>query len=227
MDIVGHRGACGHAPENTLRSFRKAIELGCQRAELDVHLSKDGVPVVIHDSKLERTTNGRGDVKELTLSELKQLDAGDGEQIPTLLEVMELSRGKIGLQIELKDPDSPPPVAELVQKYRNATKVVITSFDLALISEFGRLMPLVPRGLLNRKANLDMVAVAQEHGHSWICPRFDVVIQELVRKAHASALRVYVYHVNERNLAHKLISWRVDAIGTDDPEMVSELLSRT
>jgi glycerophosphoryl diester phosphodiesterase len=183
--------------------------------------------VVIHDPNVERTTNGRGDVKELTLSELKQLDAGDLEQIPTLLEVMELCRGRIDLQIDLKDPNSPIPVAELIRSHWEPASSVITSFDLALISEFGRLMPLVPRGLLNRKANLDMVVVAQEHGHRWICPRSDIVVQELVQKAHAAALRVYVYHVNDRKLAQKLTSWRVDAIGTDDPAMLSELLSTT
>src|SRR4030067_2463012 len=87
MLIVGHCGALGHAPENTLKSFAKAIALGCGRVEFDVHLSQDGIPMVIHDSTLDRTTNGKGPVRGLPLAELKKLDAGDGEPIPTLVEV--------------------------------------------------------------------------------------------------------------------------------------------
>ena len=160
MVIVGHRGACGHAPENTLKSFAKAIELGCQRVELDIHLSKDGVPVVIHDPTVDRTTNGKGAVKRLLLAELKKLDAGGGESIPTLTDVMNLCRGKVELQIELKDPDCFPVVAELVNRQWSQKPVVVTSFDLSLLKEFATLMPDVPLGLLNKNPDLDMITVA-------------------------------------------------------------------
>ncbi len=225
MDIVGHRGACGHAPENTLRSFAKAITLGCQRVELDVHVSADGVPVVIHDDTLDRTTSGKGSVRTLTLAELKKLDAGNGENIPTLGEVMELCCGKVELQIELKDRRSPPLVAELIQKRWDRCKVVITSFDVALLDEFARRMPDIPLGLLNRDPNLDMISLAKGRGHRWICPRFNIVSQELVNRAHAANVLVYVYHVNDRQIAKDLIMWKVDAIGTDYPELVSDMVS--
>ena len=90
---IGHRGAAGHAPENTLVSFEKAIDLGCDMTELDVHICGSGELVVIHDETVDRTTNGSGRVSELTLREIKILDAGDGEEIPTLEEVLELLRG--------------------------------------------------------------------------------------------------------------------------------------
>lgn len=227
MDIVAHRGACGHAPENTLKSFAKAIALGCQRIELDVQVSADGIAIVMHDETLDRTTNGRGRVDALTLAELKMFAAGQGEIIPTLQEAMELCRGKVEMQIELKARSSPPLVADLIKRVWRSDHAVITSFQLSLLDEFARLIPDIQLGLLNNNIDLDMVTVAKEHRHDWICPRVDIVTQQLVQNAHASALRVYVYHVNEDDAARKLISWGVDAIGTDYPEIVSKLVSAT
>lgn len=220
MEIVGHRGACGYAPENTLRSFAKAIELGCDRAELDVHVSLDQVPVVIHDDTVERTTNGKGLVSSLTVSQLKALDAREGEKIPTLCEVMDLCRKKIGLQIELKGKASPPLVADLVQKDWGLDGLVITSFDLSLLTQFAALLPAVPLGLLNKDGRCDMIATGQENRHAWICPRFDIVTSDLVTKAHDKGLRVYAYHVNKSELARALFGWGTDAIGTDFPDVV-------
>lgn len=225
MDIVGHRGACGHAPENTMKSFAKAIALGCQRVELDVHMSADGIAVVIHDGTVDRTTNGKGAVQSLTLAELKGLDAGEGEKVPTLAEVMRFCRQKVDLQIELKANRSPPLVAELIDRFWGRERVVITSFHLPLLDESASLLPDIPLGLLNSRPDIDMIAIAKERGHRWICPRSNIASQGLVEKAHAERLLVYVYHVNDREIAKDLIGWRVDAIGTDYPEMVSEVLS--
>lgn len=221
MVIVGHRGACGYAPENTLKSFAKAIELGCPRVELDVHVSADDVPVVIHDSTLDRTSDGEGPVRNQTLRDLKRLDAGDGEKIPTLLEVMKLCRGRAELQIELKDRLAPPLVASLIQKNWDTDKVVITSFDRLLLADFGALLPEIPRGLLTRDPSLDLVAIAREQGHRWICPRYNIVDRSLVQSAHTAQMQVYVYHVNDARLARDLLLWGVDAIGTDYPDLLS------
>lgn len=223
MEIVGHRGACAHAPENTLKSFARAIELGCQRAELDVQVSADGVAVVMHDATVDRTTDGHGAVSALTLGELKRLDAGGGEKIPTLEEVMALCRHKIALQIELKARHSPAHVARLIERAWDPKQTVVTSFDLDLLDEFAALVPSIPLGLLNRDPDLDMIGVASNHRHQWICPRGDIASAELIARAHGAALKVYVYHVNQAALAESLIGWGVDAIGTDHPEMVARL----
>ena len=225
MEIVGHRGACGHAPENTLRSFARAIDLGCRRAELDVQVSADGVAVVMHDATVDRTTDGQGAVSALTLQRLKELDAGTGEKIPTLEEVMALCRHRIDLQIELKAKNSPPLVARLIERAWDAPNTVITSFDLDLLDDFAALMPTIPLGLLNRNADLDMIRVASTHRHLWICPRADIATADLVERAHRSAFKVYVYHVNRSEQAESLIRWGVDAIGTDHPEIVAQLLA--
>jgi glycerophosphoryl diester phosphodiesterase len=225
MEIVGHRGACGHAPENTLGSFARAIELGCHRAELDVQVSADGVAVIMHDATVDRTTCGQGPVSALTLEQLKQLNAGGGERIPTLEEVMALCRHKIALQIELKAKASPPLVARLIERAWDAEKTVITSFDLELLDKFAALMPAIPLGLLNRDAALDMIGLASVHNHPWICPRVDIASAELIERAHRSALKVYVYHVNRSEQAEALIRWGADAIGTDHPEMVARLVA--
>ena len=225
MEIVGHRGACGRAPENTLRSFAQAIELGCQRTELDVQVSADGIAVVMHDATVDRTTNGHGAVSAFTLHQLKQLHAGAGERIPSLEEVMALCRDKIALQIELKAPGSPALVASLIERAWDPAKTVITSFDLGLLDAFASLEPSIPLGLLNRDPGLDMIGVASAHRHRWICPRVDIASADLIVRAHGSALKVYVYHVNRAEQAAALIRWGVDAIGTDHPEMVAGLLA--
>lgn len=222
MEIVGHRGACGHAPENTRKSFAKAIELGCQRVELDVRVSKDGALIVIHDATVDRTTNGKGAVSDKLLQEIKQLDAGEGERIPTLLEVMKLCHGKVGLQIELKASGTPALVADHLIRHWSPEKAVVTSFSLELLDEIGRLMPQTARGLLNRDPSVDMVDIALRHDHRWICPHFNVVNQGLVEHAHAAGLLVYVYHVNRADHVLDLMQFGVDAVGTDFPELVTD-----
>jgi glycerophosphoryl diester phosphodiesterase len=124
MKIVGHRGAEGYAPENTLLSFEKAIELGCDRAELDVRLSKDGEIFVMHDAAVDRTTDGHGLVAEMTGDELKNLNCPSGQKIPTLQEAIDVCKGKIDLQIELKAGEG---LAEKVNGLITKTRSILKS----------------------------------------------------------------------------------------------------
>ena len=128
MIITGHRGAAKLEPENTRLSFQKAIDLGVDQIETDVHLTKDNHLVIIHDATVDRTTNGQGEIADLTLLEIRQLDAGKGERIPTLGEVIEWVRGKVILQIELKGPDTAEPVVRAVEQNGMEREVVLTSF---------------------------------------------------------------------------------------------------
>lgn len=225
MIVVGHRGARGHAPENTLRSFAKAVEMGCQRIEFDVRLSADGIPVVIHDPTLDRTTNGTGPVRALPLADLKMLDAGEGETIPTLAEALRFCRGRADVQVELKDRDCPSQAADILKREWGADGVVVTSLDPPTLLRFAELMPGMPMGHLNSDPNHDMVAFALEQGHRWIGPRCNIVTRECVARAHEAGLLVYVYHVNDRADAVRFAAWGVDAVGTDFPEIAIDLIS--
>ena len=110
---VAHRGASAYEPENTLRAFRRAYELGADLCEIDLHLSKDGELIVMHNADVDHTTDGHGLIAEMTLAEIKQLDAGEGESVPTLQEVVELVRGRGGLYIELKAAGTPRATVDL------------------------------------------------------------------------------------------------------------------
>jgi glycerophosphoryl diester phosphodiesterase len=158
---IAHRGWSGKAPENTISAIQKAIEHpSIQMIELDVQICRDGVPVVIHDYTLERTTNGSGLVRETTLPELKKLDAGawfgdqfSGETIPTLEEVLQLVQGKKRLNVELKCPggghvEIAQRIVELVRKYAIEPSILITSFNHETIKEISRLAPDLKRGLI-------------------------------------------------------------------------------
>jgi len=225
ITVVGHRGARGHAPENTLRSFATAIEMGCQRVEMDVHLSRDGVPMIIHDGALDRTTNGTGPVAQRTHAELRLLDAGGGERIPTLGEVMDFCRGRVDIQIELKDPRCPGTVADQILRDWGLERLVVTSFTLELLDEIAPRLPEVPLGLLNKNPARDMIGVARDRGHQLICPRSSIASPDLIAQAHDAGLQVYVFHVNTADAAADAIRFRADAIGTDYPDLVFRQLA--
>src|SRR3989344_9380836 len=114
---IGHRGACGYAPENTLKSFQRAIDLGVDAIELDVQLCKSGELIVMHDNTVDRTTDGSGFIKKLKLKDLKKLDAGEGERIPTLEEVLNLVDRRVKVNIELKGPKTAKPALKLIDEY--------------------------------------------------------------------------------------------------------------
>jgi glycerophosphoryl diester phosphodiesterase len=125
---IGHRGAKAYAPENTLASFRKALEIGVDAVELDVRKTKDNELVVIHDADVKRTTDGEGLVSDLTLKEIKGFSSGDGEKIPTLQEALNFLDKKVKVLIELKEVGIEEPVLSLVQKLGLEKNVVIVSF---------------------------------------------------------------------------------------------------
>jgi len=213
VKIIGHRGASGYAPENTLLSFQKAIELGCDAIELDVRLSKDNRLVVIHDHKVNRTTNGKGSVSKMTLAEIKELDC-DGQKIPTLQEVIDICN--IDLQIELKVKGTPLPVYNTIIENGILSRVLVTSFDTELLKEIKSLDSNIKTGFLFRRKTRK-----SWEGYSAICPKSSIVNKKIIDKAHGLGVEVYVYHVDNKKLAERLINWGVDGIGTDYPDLLS------
>jgi glycerophosphoryl diester phosphodiesterase len=229
--IVGHRGASGHAPENTLASFALAAEMGADMVECDVHLSADGIPVVIHDDALERTTDGRGPVTAHTLAQLKTLDAGRGERIPTLDELLAWCRDRVPLSIEIKNgpiyhQGLPDQVVELLRKHRMVERATVISFDHFALRRAKELEPRLAVGTLFAARPIDGPAIARAAGADALLPHWAFATREVVEPAHAAGLAVSVWTVNEESALRAVVEAGVDAIATDYPDRMRAALAR-
>lgn len=225
IKVLGHRGAPALEPENTLRSFKKAIELGVDQIELDVRFSKEGELMVIHDEKLNRTINGKGFVRDFTLAELKKLDAGKGEKIPTLQEVIELVRDKdVFLQIELKELNMERHVLDLIQKNNFEEKVMIISFLHKELRKIKELNSKIKTGILIGRRFIDPLKRLREVKADAVSMRHTLVSKRLVEKLHQNNIELTVWVVNELKDVRRMVDLGVDIIGTDKPDLViSEL----
>jgi glycerophosphoryl diester phosphodiesterase len=227
---IAHRGASSRFPENTLKAFAAAMDAGAQMCELDVHLTIDGTVVVIHDETVERTTDGRGAVRSMTLEELKRLDAGirfggefAGERIPTLEEVMTLAEGRCGLNIEIKSAGVERKVCELIVGRRALATAMISSFDWDALAVVRHFQPRVRVGLLASQWPARLVGAAFELKAESINPRSDIVTEDLCIAAHERNLSVYTWTVDEPAEMRRLIAFGVDGIMTNYPERLREL----
>jgi len=223
FEIVAHRGASAYEPENTLRAVRKALELGADAIEVDVRRSKDGRIMVIHDDRLERTTNGTGYVRDHDLTALRKLDAGQGERIPLLEEVLTTVAGAVPLLIEIKEPPTVAAVSEIVKEEGLEERVRIISFFDDAVRSSAQLLPVADRGLL--------VARMEDHaehlgtrcvrlGANWMMPRYTILTEELVRVARALGLRVLAWTIDDPAVAARAASLGVDGIATNRPDLL-------
>lgn len=223
MICFAHRGARGHAPENTLASFAKAIELGAQWIELDVQ-EVEGRLVVFHDERLERTTNAAGYLRAQSITYLRGLDAGDGEKIPFLEEVFELIGNKVGLNIELKSPQTAEVLAQVLkQRFPDSLPVerlLVSSFDQHELAHFRNLLPAIPRALLLVGIPLDLAAAAEAQNCKAVHPSLEFVNQEFVDDAHRRGLKVHVFTVNYPDDIERMFKMKVDGVFSDYPERV-------
>ncbi len=222
MLCFGHRGAMGYEPENTLRSIRRGIELGAQWIEIDVYFVC-GRLVVIHDDTFERTTNGKGALAACTIDYLRSLDAGAGEAIPFLEEVIETVANRAGLNIELKGPGTGVPVAEFLSNLIGEgayTNYLLSSFELAELSDAQSVNPSIPLGLLAHDKGAAAVRAAFELGAVSIHPNRNIVDRELIELAHAHGLKIIPYTVNDAREIARLRSLGVDGIFCDFPDRV-------
>jgi len=225
MLVIGHRGAASHEPENTLRSFRRALELGADMLEFDVRVCGSGEVVIIHDESVDRTTDGSGWVSEMGLNELRKLDAGFGERIPLLREVLEEFGGKIGLDIELKGPETAGPVSELISRFIDQGKwrpggLMISSFRPEELLKASELIDGVQLGFLFEDHPAMGVGFARELGAAYVLPRNDLVDFEMMEMAANARSRVIAWTVNTRTEVERLTDLGVHGIITDSPEMI-------
>jgi len=226
IKVTGHRGAAGLEPENTLRSIRKAIDLGVDRVEIDVRVTRDGRLVVIHDETVDRTTNGHGYVNELTLDEIRKLNAGKGEKVPTLEEVLEITRGKVELQIELKVPEATSSTLRLIEKENAEGEVIITSFIHDLLRRVHDFNPELRTGALFFNVEGDICRKALNVYSKAIHVYYRNVDAELVRHAHEMGLEIEVWNPDEPKEMRRMIKLGVDSIGTNRPDILLNLLRK-
>ena len=230
--VISHAACAGHAPENTLAGLRLALHMGADAIEVDVHLSADGIPILMHDDSVDRTTDGRGTVASLTLAELRKLDAGArspfeafrGQKVPTLTEALELTRGRALLIIEIKPPDIEEVVLEVVRQTGALDWAMIWSFHPSVVGEVRRREPRLPAGLLTHSLSDAIAQQALELGAQGTGVYFQNLTEELVRLAHRKALAVHAWTADRPPDMRRLAAAGVDGIVTNFPDRARALL---
>ncbi|MFC4076866.1 glycerophosphodiester phosphodiesterase [Salinithrix halophila] len=236
---VAHRGASGYAPENTLAAFDKAVKMRADYFELDVQRTKDGHLVLMHDNTVDRTTNGSGEVKDLTLKEIRQLDAGSwfssqyaGEKVPTLEEVLDRYRYQpINILIELKKPELYPGIEKQVAlmllkkgvSFRPG-KIIVQSFNHDSLRTYHRLQPWVQTGVLvslteYRKGVSDEKLREWKEFSDYVNPNYKLVDDRLVNRVHQNRMKILPYTIRSKATADEVRATGVDGFITDYPEL--------
>ena len=238
--VVAHRGASSTRPENTLPSFEEALRLGAQIVEFDVRLTRDGVPVVIHDPAVDRTTDGSGLVHELTAGEIASLGAG-GAGVPTLAKVLDLLGGRAAAAIEIKNIPGEPafdPAREAIVEAVHAElgrvgfegPALIISFNPSSIAASKAIAPAVPTGFLTTDLvdPREALAFAVSHGHDMVLPGTRASIpagESFVEEVHAAGVRAGTWTVDDPETARMLFDRGFDAVASNDPAMALGVLA--
>jgi len=220
---IAHRGASGYEPENTIRAFEKAIALGADMIELDVHLSVDGHLIVLHDAQM----NGVA-VRSLTLAALKRFDVGKGESIPTLQETIDCVKGRCQLYIELKGEDTEPPVIDLVRKNGLQGDVIIASFDSAKVRRTRELAPELMTSVLTGELDLDFVAFAREARADCIHFCWErhpsphaLLTDTLMKTCEAAGLKVVIWHEERSEEIREIVKRDIYGICRNLPDLLT------
>ena len=217
--IISHRGASEYEPENTMSSFKKAIELGTHMIEFDVRMSLDRQLVVVHDKKVNRTTDGKGYVKDMTLDELRELDAGNGEKIPTMEEVISEFANKTKFVVELKEYNTEEKVLDIIRKYNVTKDVYIVSFYKRILKKIKYMEPELVTGLIKffpsyiykdcSYCNADVVAVFRSF-----------INRKLVKKVEDKNLILFSWTVNKKDIGLKMKNIGVRGVVTNKPDLM-------
>ena len=233
--VIAHRGASGHAPENTMAAFERAVALGAGFIETDLHLTRDARFVAIHDSTLERTTNGTGNVRDLTLAEIRKLDAGMwfdrefmGQRVPTLEEILAFAaKHDVIFYLELKYEAAWGMHHSLVgalQKSGGAARTIVISSSEATLAAMRQVDPAAMMGLIFEEPIGDYAKAGIELGVRQLCPNFSLVTPQMVEQAHRLDLQVATWTVDEVETMRAMIDAKVDGIITDFPDRLQAVL---
>ena len=222
---IGHRGAAGYEPENTLRSFRKAINLGVDMIEFDVRLCKSGDLVVFHDESLERITGTKKLIRNSTLVELKKYDVGKGEKIPTLIEALDLIGREVAVNIEMKGENVAEPTAVVIKKYIEEKKwppelFLASSFNRKELARFVKINPGARLGILVGKNPFDAVARAILYKAYSVHIHHHFLWRWLVRAIQRGGFKVFAFWLPNEKWEKKAKKIRVDGIFSDYPDKI-------
>ena len=223
MLCIGHRGAMGYEPENTLLAIAKALTLGVDWIEIDVHNVENNL-IVFHDRSLERTTNGTGYLCDRSFAYLRSLDAGKGQQIPTLAEVLETVDRRCGINIELKGSNTAGLVIDLIQEYITRgwqyEDFLVSSFNHYELKQVKDTCPQIELGVLIYGLPLDYLEIATKLDAVAIIPAIDYVTKELVQNIQNRGFKIFVYTVNKPDEINTMKSLNVDGIFSNYPDRV-------
>lgn len=237
--IIAHRGASGYAPENTLASFKKAVEMGCDGIELDVHLSKDGNVIVCHDESVDRTTNGTGLIKDLNLEDLKKLDAGSWfgnefskEKIPTLNKVIEYTKNNdILINIELKNGiinyyGLEEKVIDIIRKYDIVERVIVSSFNHRSLVKIKKLYKFIKTGVLYINNLSNPWEYAKNIRADALHPEFNNITKEFVNKCTEKEMIINTYTVNKERDIERIGKFKPFGIITNFPDKARYIMEK-
>jgi len=230
--IIGHAGASAIAPANTLKAFQKAIELKADYVEFDIHKTRDEEIVIIHDSDTMQTTGVSGLIKNMTLKEIQRLNAGEGENVPTLHQLINIAKNKIGLQIEIKATELLDKLIKILKENSLINTSIVSCFVFGELLKLKNLEPKIKLGFLlpAEMVRLSLIKrkilkVAKNKFYA-IHPHYNIANRDVVDLAHENGLKVNVWTVNDREIMERLIEIGVDGIITDDISLANELLGR-
>lgn len=218
---IGHRGAAGHAPENTLAAIQKGIALGVDFVEIDVRRTADGALVILHDATVNRTTDGKGRLNRLYLQDVEKLDAGDGEHIPTLAEVLKVAAGKTGLMVELKVRGAAQQTVEAIREAGFKDPVIYASFLHDELKHVRKADPKASLMVLFDSLSRASVARATEYGSSYVGLPHNKATGPLVDSFHRAGLRLFVYTANTPTDIQHALSLDVDGVISNFPDRVT------
>ncbi len=216
--IVGHRGASGYEPENTLLSFQKAVDLGADWIEFDLHRSADGHVVVIHDATVDRTTNGHGKVRDMTLAKLRKLDAGKGQKIPTFQEVIDLAKGKVRMIPELKQKGIESDVLDVIQQNEVVDDCIVSCFYAGWICRCKQLEPKIRTAAIYSHGPIDFDVMAHDVMADSLFIRKDMATLAYVKTCQSHGFTVNVWVVDTPEEIAKIAKMRPDFMTSDYPD---------
>lgn len=217
---IGHRGACGYRPENTLASIEHAINLRCHFTEIDVRRTADGMLVLLHDERVDRTTDGQGSIAELALEDAQKLDAGSNQKVPTLEETLAIASGRIGLILELKVPGLTYDACATVRGSGFNGSVIYASFLHEELQHVRRIDPKAQTLALFKRLPEDPGATAISLQATHVGVRIDTVTKPLVHRLHDARLLVFVYTIDKPAAIKRMKMLGVDGIISDFPDLV-------